>query len=424
MLWQKESTARDAFYIDLCRCLPNNYGPIDEIYESVQAGNETYKFCRVKNDVLAQEYRLNGNKKFAEKKYTEAFELFNQSLCFAENGSKLIGMAYSNRAFYFLKVKMYKNCLTDIELAKQNNYPTELFPKLEKVKNDCLKLMETNNNQSNALEPRLDFVANDNFPSLANVAEINYNNKYGRHIVANDDIEVGKTVMVEQSYLAETFCDKYKTCSICLRAMKNLQPCKNCTVAMFCPECVDNKLHSNECNFQFGPFTFRTSLMRSIVLAKNAFENVNQLIVFVKKMIANQKLPLLTEPQSKYQSFFKLWIKQNSQIKPQLIYLLYQEILNRPELCAFFKTNAHKRFLQHLIYHHVLVIAHDTRIIRRKLKDGKSVIKSHQLSITASYFNHSCVPNVCITHKNGFVVCVTIRPVQRYLNSQYRFHVV
>lgn len=415
MLWQKESTDRNALYIDLFQSPPNNSERIEEMYDMVQTSFETYKFCREKSDELAEKYRQIGNRKFAEKKWPESLEWYNRSLCFAENGSKMLGLAYAQRASYFRMIKMYSNCLIDIELAKQHCYPPDSLVALERWKIECMDLMRTNNDYRNTLDPNLDFEVNQNFPSLANVVEIQYNSKYGRHVIAKDDIKVGKTVMVEQSYLGENFYDKYKTCIICLRTNKNFQPCKNCTTALFCPECQNNDLHYIECNFYPGPYAnFRgISLLRSILLAKNAFQNVNQLICFVKMMLANKKLPPLSQAQANYSSFFNLSKNQNSEIKAQLICLLHRTLLNQPELAAFFKTKSHKRFLMHLIYHHILIIAHATQTIRYKSSDGKLVIKSHQLSITASYFNHSCVPNVCITHKNGFVTCVTIRPIRK-----------
>ncbi|XP_055295185.1 SET and MYND domain-containing protein DDB_G0273589-like [Sitodiplosis mosellana] len=415
MLWQKETAHQSSLYIDLCQSLPNHSKRVDEMYEKVQASLETNKVFYVKSDEVAEEYWRRGNKKYGEKNWTEALENWNLSLCFAQKQSIFLGLAYGNRSSYFLTMKMFKNCLIDIELAIKNHYPPKMLAGLNKLKNKCVQSMRTEKDQSDSLHTHLDFEANANFSSLACMVEILYNSEYGRHIVATDDIEVGKTVMVEQSYLGESVREKYKTCIICLRTRRNLKPCLQCTKAMFCLDCEKSDLHRADCNFHLGPFaTFLdTSLVRSIWMAKNAFQNVNQLITIIEKMLANQPLPPLSERQSKYQSFFNLCTNQNSEIKAQMIYLMHQKILKQPSMPTFFKTKGQKRFLMHLIYHHMMIIRNTTQTIRCRSIEGKQYIKSHQLSITASYFNHSCVPNVCIIHANGFINCVTIRPIRR-----------
>lgn len=352
--------------------------------QSLQTNKVFYEMC----DKVAEQYLELGKASYDKKKWTEAFENWNMSLCFAKNRSKLLGVIYRNRAMYFFKMKMFKNCLIDIELAREHHCPLE---KLTEMHNVCLMSFQMQKDQSECVEPKLDFKANANFPSLSCNVEILYNNEYGRHVIATDNIGVGKTVMVERSYLGENALDRYKTCTICRKTRINLKPCRSCTKALLCLDCETNDLHHADCNFNLGPFAsfFDISLVRSIWLAKNAFENVNELVVFIEKMFTNQPLSVLTEDQSKYQSFFNLCTIQNSEMTAQSIYLLHKKVLNQPKMGTFFKSKGAKRFLMHLICHHMMIIRHATHTIRYRTADGKLNIKSHQLCITASYFNHS-----------------------------------
>lgn len=394
MLWKKESTHKNALYIDLCQSMPNDSKPIEEMYTAVEQSLESNKDSYEKCDEKSEKYLKLGKASFDKKKWTEALEYWNMSLCFAENRSKLLGVIYRNRALYFLMMKMFKNCFIDIECAKKHRCPLE---KLGQIQNTCQMLMQTEKDQSECVDTKLDFKANANFPSLAYNVEILYNIDYGRHVIATDDIDVGKTVMVEQSYLGENVFDRYKTCTICRRTRINLNPCRHCTKALLCPGCETNDLHRADCNFNLGPSAtfFDITLVRSIWLAKNAFQNVNELIGFIEKMHTNQQLPPLTEEQSKYQSFFNLCTIENSEMTAQLIYLLHQKVLNQPKIGTFFKSKGSKRFLMHMICHHMMVIKHATHTIRYLSADGRLNIKSHQLSITASYFNHSVRTKKC-----------------------------
>lgn len=68
--------------------------------------------------------------------------------------------------------------------------------KLGKMKNDCLKLMEIEGNQSEIHDSKLNFDTNEKILCLGIVLDIQCNDQFGRHIVATADIDVDKTVMI------------------------------------------------------------------------------------------------------------------------------------------------------------------------------------------------------------------------------------
>lgn len=120
-MWKKEPSST-GMYVDLFQVASWHQSPVEKQY---LLNKMSKKICRAdrsnyKSDVTADQHRQNGNKMFEKDRFTDAMEWYNESLCFAKNGSKTIGLAYSNRSVCFLEMKMFKKCLVDIELAKQN----------------------------------------------------------------------------------------------------------------------------------------------------------------------------------------------------------------------------------------------------------------------------------------------------------------
>ncbi|XP_031637081.1 SET and MYND domain-containing protein 4-like, partial [Contarinia nasturtii] len=291
MLWKKETIERNAEYANLL-----DYPSIDRIYDSYKYEQNLMKNLTAsdykKSSAKAIEYRQKGNELFAEKGWMQAMEYYNKSLCFAKEGSELMGLAYANRSSCFFNMQMYSKCLTDIGNAKQNNYPQEKMYKLDERKAKCSAILTKETDQSDIFEPKLDYEPNENFPCFANVLRIAQNNEHGRHVVATTNIDVGKTVMVDQSYFAETINRKFGRCNICLRSAENLKPCQKCAFTMFCPRCEGNSFHDIECDINpiyFGSLSFmsfRMVVIRSILLAMDAYPDIDQFIAAVEDMLS------------------------------------------------------------------------------------------------------------------------------------------
>lgn len=402
-------------YVDLFRG-----ESVDEVYLSEKISSMVHKVegLFTKDDIMVEKYRSNGNHMLKKGRFIDAIECYNKSLCFAENGSQTLGLLYANRSTCFLKLKMFKKCMVDIELAMQNQCPAQLVKILEMRKNECLKLMETEDNQSDSSAAELNFPANDEFPCLANVVNIESSDAFGHRIVATADIGVGKTVMVEQCYVGVMKFDLYKACNICLKEHQNLVPCQKCTGAMFCSDCKDNdELHGIECSMNAGcPAGFQfMDVIRSISLAKNAFTNAEELIAFVEEMLksdATQPMNLV-DAQSKYRAFFQSIPDWRSYVLSlEHAYLFYHRLLEQDEMATFFHTDAHRRFLMHLVQHHILMILHGA-FNKRIAPIGGLDITDTYINIVAKHLKHSCIPNVCHVLKGGSISCTVIRPIKK-----------
>lgn len=421
MLWKKESNEQNAMYVDLFKSSCQRQGSVEELYLLTKmskmqctAGGLFYK-----NDVIANRFRHFGNKKFEQNQIIEAMEWYNKSLCFANNESKTLGLGYANRSTCFLALKMFNKCLADIELAKQNHVPAHLMAKLDEWKTECLRLMETERDQNEIDVPKLDFAVNERFPCLANVVNMQSNDEFGIHIVATEDIDIGKTIIIEQCYIGVTKNDHYKSCNICLKENQNFLPCDKCTSALFCSDCKENRLHGIECDMNFGcPAGFKfMDVVRSITLAKNAFTNADELMAFVEDMLNSDAVTIqpsnLVDERSKYRAFFQLcpdW--QTCELFLQQVYLFYQSLLDHHEMKAFFHTKAHQRFLMHLVQHHILMILRGS-FNKRTVPIGGVYITDTYVNIVAKYLRRSCVPNVCHVFKDGFINCIVIRRIKK-----------
>lgn len=84
-----------------------------------------------------------------------------------------------------------------------------------------------------------------------------------------------------------------------------------------------------------------------------------------------------------------------------------------------FGTKKHRRFLMHLVGHHVQINIRQTYVATEDMKDENNKIENRklyaQVGVMLGYFQNSCtscLPNVCAVDRNGDTVYVVIRPIQ------------
>lgn len=415
MLWQKESNSDGAVFVDLLQSTKFSLG--------------NFRLNRKKDNAASLRARTEGNQKLSENDLTGAMELYNKSVCFAENGSENLSLAYANRAYCFMKLKLYEQCLVDIELAKASNYPQRLMPKLIARQSECMK--KKSSDEAVIVEPTLSFDPHEKWPCMANVLEIERNDQYGRLIRAKSDIQIGDTILIEDSYIKFLFGTERNRCSNCIKERMNFIPCKNCADTMFCNEaCSDNDFHEVECDMSMGAKDCFdgdtvTFILRSVIIAINTFETVAELMEFVEK--CRQSNPLeITEsvdtPMAKYRAFFKLAITPTSERVSDMFrpaYLIYNCIMGS-KLRNKFETVASQRFLVHLTIHHAIILRVNAfggctepgnGLFGQNVDDeGKQ--RQQNIHLFSSYFNHSCIPNAVLLVHDCLAVCRAIRPIK------------
>lgn len=430
MLWKKVSNRTDAMYVDIF-AMNGGQAELASVLRHVRC--EKTDTNTNKDDAISLQKRNEGNVYFNNGNWIWAAEKYGESLCYAVNGSKNISLAYANRATCFLKMKQYNECLVDIELAKQAGYPTELMPKLERRKDECLKAME-NGEQLIMIESKLSFEPDKQFPSMANVLEFGVDSEGDAVLFAKEDIDVGETIVVEKPFMTYVYSHYGGECNICLKDRANLIPCKKCTKAMFCSEeCQSSHLHEYECGLKVckcdSSNTTILRILRSFLLAANLFSSADELMNFVEKAksIDRSEIPTtFSNAKSQYAAFLMLPILYPAIPEELLcmVYEVYRTILTIPKFKAMFKSEKHRRFLMHLLSFHCQILELNSTVRKAMFERQSANENAHHghdevkwfdssTGLIKRFFKHSCSPNVYDTSYNGNAVVITVRPVKK-----------
>lgn len=418
MLWEKEINCD--LYIDL--------------FENIDYPLHLGRLKRKKSNADALVARMAGNEKFKDGDFHGAMAKYNQSICFAENGSEYLSIAYGNRSSCFEKLKMFSFCLIDIQLAKDSNYPQRLMHKLDARKHKCILEMQSEESVPN--QPILSFPADEDLQCMANVLRIDVNDEYRRLITAMKDIYIGDTILIEEYYVHLVVGENIK-CSNCGKKNVNFVPCHKCGGAMFCSElCSKNSFHSIECEILFdldicsdGNF-FPVYVLRSLIIGLSAFSSTSEMMKFVENCRAgdSHEIPQSTSTAiSKYRAFFKLSSFLPDQLSDQYLehrkmaFFVYHSIKSS-SLGVKFQSKFHHRFLAHLIMHHIFILRTNSfgGFESPTMNFGESMNSAEtdndyeqSLLLITSYFNHSCCPNVATFRKNNLSICKAILPIRK-----------
>lgn len=405
-LWQKESD-NAALYVDIFQQI-DKVDKNSEMFFNIL--NERYKLLCLerneKNNQKSTNLRCQGNTEFGNKKWNEAMEFYNKSLSLTKN----VSLAFANRSACFFHMSKYDKCLKDIELAKQFNCPERVLTKLDKRREDCLKEME--NGRVEGIVPKLDFEENENYPGMADVLKIEHSQRFGRHVVAKRDIGVGKAVLIEETfwYRDLTYDEpmEFCLCVTCKKTSMNFIACERCTSVMFCSDsCLtNNSSHQSMCGNEVA---YKLGLP-VIVEAIKMFSSAKQLMEFVEDTLRDgQPVPKQTKDAlSKLRAFLQLNVclpkLQRQNICLVLTNFSYDYLLKIDSVKCMFETKQEKRFLMHFIAHCVCVDASNG------FKRGED---EKLLFVLASYFNHSCAPNVVGIDVDNKRMWLTVRPIKK-----------
>lgn len=398
-LWQKENSG---LYVDLGEM----QWPID------------VRPAAVKSNTVADMHRSAGNGLFGQKKWIEAMDKYNQSLCYAEKGAESLSIAYANRSSCFLHLQKYDNCLHDIELATKANYPERLMPKLMQRKADCLS-MKAADTRIRPREVTLSYDESTTIPGMTDILEFKRNSKYGRYVVAKRGIPVGKTILIEPYFTSFTMSDD-SHCQDCQATQCNLIPCEHCTMAMFCSAaCLERGsiYHNMECGYRiFGKCEnsyIGRQILHTIFLGLDACQGVDGLMDFVESVrIQLPGIPTsLNDPLSRYRAFLHTNVYEflNTQIGAAIAKYVFQTMTVVPKMAELLlNTLAKKRFFMHLILMHLIRLRANQS--KGNIYQGNNI---HGLGLAFAMFNHSCVPNVFYIVNGGRNVCITSLPIRR-----------
>lgn len=257
-----------------------------------------------KNDKKSAEFRKEGNTFFVYQKRDlyanviidvktrnlgKAMELYNESLCWAQKDSENLAYAYANRSAVFYEWHEWEKCLENIELARNcKNFPECLLEKLNKREKNCKEIIEREEKDENLTYEssllKLKYPPHPKIPYVADCVKLAETKKYGRHVLATRDINIGDVIAHEPPFilsLNRRFANS--KCLFCLSDNSySLLPCHNCTRAMFCNEkCREDAMssfHKFECSIIDAIYDFfPDEILMSIRLISKIFSDKNEL---------------------------------------------------------------------------------------------------------------------------------------------------
>lgn len=415
-LWKKESHHGNTILVDLFAYYRKN-GQVAKWQEKFRTTKWNHNFHDkmiepMKSNQTSDNFRNEGNMHFRAGNWKDAMESYNLALRFAEIETDNVSLAFANRSACFLKMGKYCECLIDIDLAIEANYPQQLMSKLMNRKAECQKSLGYSAKFTyNRFTPKLSFKSNEKFPCMANILEIKRNDEYGRHIVATKDIDVGQTVLVEKPFISTVSSDG-TYCWDCSAMNKNFTACPKCTDVMFCcTECLhQNETHFCDLNIHRMPFGVKF-VATSILIALKTVPNTDELMSLVDDVISKRATgspEAANDPLTKYSTFLSLQPGKESKYEVETIYMVYNGLLDVPDVKKMFNSEETQRFLMHLIVEHVLIISNIS---------FHGSLGNELTSVTAacvsSFFNHNCEPNVFNTSTGNHEVYITVAPIKK-----------
>ena len=206
-----------------------------------------------KNKKLSITLKLEGNKYFVERDYTIALVYYNKALCCAVKGSEDVGVMYANRSAVALEMKSYDECLKNIELAREHNYPKQSLLKLKEREERCKKIISSKKTSEKGNEKLIEMLYGPfTEPYLNKCLEIVNNKNEKPYLITNKNLKVGDLIAIQKPFLGIFTEDSlFKNCSNCMKdCVLDLIPCDKCASAMFCSVNCKNspfEIHQYEC---------------------------------------------------------------------------------------------------------------------------------------------------------------------------------
>uniref|UniRef100_A0A182W1Y3 Protein-lysine N-methyltransferase SMYD4 n=1 Tax=Anopheles minimus TaxID=112268 RepID=A0A182W1Y3_9DIPT len=420
----------------------------------------------VKDNAKAQSIRSRGNKFFHPKvkRYIEAIKCYNESIAFSEKGSEDRAIAYANRSMICYELHRYEECLENIRLARDSNYPERLASKLVKREEDAKKALLAAGNNRIVVKGRVDSKAcggelkltyngHETVPQVAECLTLCESKTFGRYVVTNQNLNAGDVVIIEQPF-CRLLRDVYRCirCEFCFKeSIFTLIPCEGCTVAMYCTvECMEKaykQYHRIECPIIRDMWRIFTKLpvlsLRVVITAINCYDyNLHEM---------RQHLSDLNE--KKVSAFSMDWttatmreiydtvhvLETNANVRDSkdrmtrvfFTTIIRKLLLERTDLGKICEIDSDlSELLDDLLLRHLQTSAvnmHSLHYMEYQPSEKLYEIENHASACfpLLSMLNHSCAPNVTrVTLYDGRCAVIVSRPIPKggQLYDNYGMH--
>lgn len=192
-LWKiNGQTASNANYVDLFAIAQEKFGQcFNEWDEYITLNLNQWQHNKTidKCNKTAKNLLDDGHEYFKKRNYRAAMEKYNNSLCFAEIGSKWQSLAFGYRSACFMRMKMYKLAMDDMRSALEYKHTGRTLLRLLVQLAECHQQSKADDLIEDVSVPESSYPLDKEFPCLADVLEIREDKVFGRHIVAKCDIE-------------------------------------------------------------------------------------------------------------------------------------------------------------------------------------------------------------------------------------------
>ncbi|XP_066929332.1 SET and MYND domain-containing protein 4-like [Clytia hemisphaerica] len=417
------------------------------------------------------ELKTKGNKAYIGKDNNKALELYNQAMIHACQGEEF-ALVLGNRSAVLFSQKRFEECITDIDIALLNNFPTDKLWKLYKRKAEALiklkrclqgkifvdKALEELHRLGNkddevtklteiliSLDVEKDESSNSTTSGklVRPVGEFNPTMKYasshlkrcfdktkGRYIISDQDILKGSIILSETPYAAVLLKPMFKThCQHCFTKISLPFPCYKCIEVRYCSETCRKasweEYHYFEC--------CRINLLDKVGISRLAMRIILITPMQTLRLFEQQDSSKLTVSSGcsnegcydskEYTSVYHLVSNSQYMIAEDLFQyscaaLLMLKVLSR---FSYIDDSADSTFIGGLILRHILqLVCNAHAITSLSYTDSQSnVVEQDQVRIataiypTTSLLNHSCEPSIVNSFQNERLIVKLTRDVKK-----------
>lgn len=300
----------------------------------------------------------------------------------------------------FDKEKYQSSMKTLLKLGSSVNNPETFSDNITVVKDPVVKV------------PAVSMKPHRKLKDFSSLLRVEFDPAVGRHVKAEKTVKPGDTLLVEDPFAAVLYPDKAGTnCDNCFSKLRSVVPCPDCSGIGFCSkECRDEacaSYHKYECKFQDLVHGLGGSALVRLALRIIT----SHPLTYFKKMRTDLNVDNTTsEFKHPYLSLFNLvsldeerWTEDiftRSMMAVALLKIL-KEAKYFPDKADADTYTDDEIFIGALILRHLNLLqfnAHEVYEVLRGNRDKIKPTKNNLIGLAvysrASYFNHSCQPNV------------------------------
>ncbi|CAH2984269.1 unnamed protein product [Chilo suppressalis] len=413
--------------------------------------NILFQASEQKSEVTSNHHRSAGNAAYLKADYRATLEHYNKALLCAPKGSSALALAYSNRSALLLTLKLYQECLTDIERCLDLDCPPGVVAKLMKRKRDAEANINLNDNFTEHVMTKLctELLAlksprNPDIPCASTDINVVVDSGMPK-VVTTKAVTIGTVLAIEQAYIStENAAYKLISCHYCQNVNTNMIPCDNCCTALFCNDTCKKKCiaeyHSVVCKLSMAIETSpeeMLSYVKAAIKLRNSFnswEEFNE----VSLLLGPDRIKI-SEPSQIYNGEIKFSILNVSKERhfthgriyncamafAQIICCIVQKGSFFPDKSDD-KINAIRSFSRVLMH-----IGMNASVIDVLSCVSIMSLKGRELGLTCKgiypligKLRHSCNPNVLAIGLNNRIALLALQPMPQgtELNISYAGH--